>query len=258
METATFWRRAGAFLIDLFLVAVLANILFLMFFGEKETTEVIDSGLDWSYTLTYALVMLIYLAVLEGAAWSATVGKLVFGIKVISRTNDELGFLRSLQRNLLKIFISQLLFGFGFWMALFRKDHLAFHDLAPKTVVALKRSLPESSLKNESSSLEHHSGIGIASFIISIVSGVSLIALFLLSVILAPSVEGFDENSKEAMILGLLLFACLFVLLLGIGLGIGGLFQKNRKRLFAILGLFVSALVLLGSVSLVMVGSTLE
>lgn len=99
------------------------------------------------------------------------------------------------------------------------------------------------------------SGLGIASLILSIVSA---LAIFLL-VVLAGVVEsttpgGMDENSAEAMLIGLLLFAFMGAALLGLGLGIGGLLQQNRAKTLAIVGTVVSAITLVGSVSIILLG----
>ncbi len=89
---------------------------------------------------------------------------------------------------------------------------------------------------------QKHSGIGIASFILSLVGP----ACFLLLVILAGVIEasapgGMDENSTTAGILGILLIAVLIVSIVSFFLGVGGLLQTDRKKLFAVLGLVFSA-----------------
>lgn len=106
---------------------------------------------------------------------------------------------------------------------------------------------------------EQHSGLGIASFIISIVSA---IAIFIL-IVIAGAIEvstpgGMDEESIGAVVLGLFLFAFFFVALVALGLGIGGLNQKNRKTIFAILGTVFSAITVLGTIVVIMLGLALS
>lgn len=65
---------------------------------------------------------------------------------------------------------------------------------------------------------------------------------------------GMDEESAGAVIIGLLLFALVGALLAAIGLGIAGLVQGNRKKIFAILGTVFSTAILLGTLFLLLVG----
>lgn len=100
-----------------------------------------------------------------------------------------------------------------------------------------------------------HSGLGIASFITAIVSGVFVFLL----VVIAGAIEvstpgGMDEESAAAVIIGLLLFTLLGALLVSIGLGIAGLVQSNRKKIFAILGTVFSVAILLGTIFLLIIG----
>ena len=82
-----------------------------------------------------------------------------------------------------------------------------------------------------------HSGIGIASFIISVLTGISMLVLFVIAGVMENSTPGgINEESTEAMVFGVFIFAALFACLLALGLGAAGLFQKDRKKTFAILG----------------------
>ena len=54
--------------------------------------------------------------------------------------------------------------------------------------------------------------------------------------------------------LGLFIIAFLLLALIALGLGIGGLVQKERKKVFAILGIVFSALTILGTLSLMVIG----
>jgi hypothetical protein len=46
--------------------------------------------------------------------------------------------------------------------------------------------------------------------------------------------------------------------LVALGLGIGGLFQKDRKKIFPILGTIFSTLAIIGIVFVIVIGSMLE
>src|SRR5690606_33657307 len=91
-----------------------------------------------------------------------------------------------------------------------------------------------------------HSGVGIASFVTSIVAGVLIFLLVIIAGVLEVSTPGgMDEESIAAVLIGLFLFAFLGAELVALGLGIGGLIQKDRKKIFAILGVVFSATALL-------------
>jgi hypothetical protein len=101
--------------------------------------------------------------------------------------------------------------------------------------------------------MEHkHSGIGVAAFVISIVMAVVAFGLITFAgVIEATTPGGMDEESALAVVTGL-------VDLVALGLGIGGLFQKDRKKIFPILGTIFSTLAIIGIVFVIVIGSMLE
>ncbi len=106
---------------------------------------------------------------------------------------------------------------------------------------------------------EKHSGIGIASFIAGIVSGMAMFLLIVIAGIIEESSPGgIDEESPIAIVVGLFLFLFLFVALVGVGLGIGGLIQNDRQKLFAVLGTIFSACTFLGTLLLVLIGLAME
>jgi len=85
-----------------------------------------------------------------------------------------------------------------------------------------------------------HSGLGIASCIISFISysGFSIMFMTAILVTLKPELE--NECVSEIMVT-LILFS--FILLIpGLTLGIAGIFQKERKRIFAIIGIILPIL----------------
>lgn len=102
---------------------------------------------------------------------------------------------------------------------------------------------------------QKHSGIGIASFITSIVSGI----LTFLLIVIAGAIEvstpgGMDEDSMSALIIGLLVIAFMGTNLIALGLGIGGLVQEKKKKIFAILGTIFSATWIVGTISILVLG----
>lgn len=110
-----------------------------------------------------------------------------------------------------------------------------------------------------------HSKLGIASLILSL----GTIVLYCLAVIVLVAVVGNQASTlqtqdpneiaeqlqsgelNEIMVPMLLFVACFFgsplVSMIALGLGIGGLFQKDKQRVFPILGTILSSLLLCGS-----------
>lgn len=103
-----------------------------------------------------------------------------------------------------------------------------------------------------------HSGLGIASCIIGVLAGLIEIAIVTIAGMIEVSAPGgMDENSPEAIMIGLGLFAGLGIAMLGIGLGVGGLMQR-RKKLFAVLGVLISLFVTCGVAGLFVLGLMTE
>ncbi|KAA2284581.1 hypothetical protein [Arenimonas fontis] len=101
-----------------------------------------------------------------------------------------------------------------------------------------------------------HSGLGIAAFVISLVAGIAIFAAIVVAGVMEASRPGgLDENSPEAVLLGLVLIALLFMDVVALGLGIAGLFQRERRKIFAILGTVFSGLTILGTVFLIVLGN---
>ena len=101
-----------------------------------------------------------------------------------------------------------------------------------------------------------HSGLGISSFVISIITGVLMFVLIVIAGVMEASTPGgIDENSASAVIVGLFIFALIAVDVVALGLGIAGLTQKDRKQIFTVLGLVFSAATIVGTISLSVIGN---
>ncbi len=94
------------------------------------------------------------------------------------------------------------------------------------------------------------SGPGLASFIISLVTGV-LVCLTLVMMGFAES-EAINGGLVSVVFIGLFALECV-----GIGLGLAGLFDKTRRRIFAVLGLAVAFITIMGFVLVYLLGSAL-
>ena len=68
---------------------------------------------------------------------------------------------------------------------------------------------------------------------------------------------GIDEKSPIAILLGLVMIGVLFVDFMGIIFGVIGLFQRDRKKFFAVFAVLLGSLVILGFLFLLLVGLTM-
>lgn len=104
-----------------------------------------------------------------------------------------------------------------------------------------------------------HSGVGIASFVLSMLSGVSLFVLFAVAGYMeSQSPGGMNEDDPTTMLLGVALIAAGMAQFLAFVLGVVGLFQANRKKIFAILGTIFSLLAILAFGGLMVVGVLIQ
>ncbi|MEO8001410.1 MAG: hypothetical protein ABI644_06000 [Arenimonas sp.] len=103
-----------------------------------------------------------------------------------------------------------------------------------------------------------HSKLGIASFIMSIVIGVLVVATVVTAGVMQVSTPGgMDEKATSTMLIGLAIIGLLGLDLVAIGLGFAGVFQKDCKKVFAILGLVFSSGIVLGTVALMIYGNSM-
>lgn len=104
-----------------------------------------------------------------------------------------------------------------------------------------------------------HSGWGIASFVTGIAAGLLLVVLVVVAGVMQASTPGgIDESSASAIIVGLGIMGACVLGLVAIGLGIAGLVQKRRRKLFAVLGVVLPVAELLGIVLLMVIGLMAE
>ena len=132
-----FWIRLVAFIVDWIIVFALSaavasavGISVADWWSESWTSDGFSLGaFDW---ISIAIDTAYFTAFV--AAWSATIGKLMFGLEVVRKDGTKVGIFRAFFRTLCYN-ISLLILGIGFLMIAFRRDKRGLHDLICDTKV---------------------------------------------------------------------------------------------------------------------------
>ncbi len=103
-----------------------------------------------------------------------------------------------------------------------------------------------------------HSGLGIASFVISLIAGFTLLLLFGFADIAQSQPGGLDEQSTAATVIGLLMLLTAIAQITALGLGIAALVQAGSNKLFGILGTVFASMALLLTLLIVLIGAVIE
>ena len=103
-----------------------------------------------------------------------------------------------------------------------------------------------------------HSGLGIASFIISLCADILLVLLLGVLGVLQSRPGGLDENSATANTMGLGLLLTTLALTVALGLGIAALAQPGRNKVYGVLGTVFAATGLAGTVLMFTLGALAE
>jgi hypothetical protein len=95
---------------------------------------------------------------------------------------------------------------------------------------------------------EKHSGFGVSSFIICCSVFVEQSLLLIFSVVKSlTDPEWFNYETSGTAIFGLFSMLAILLIFVGLGLGIAGLIEKRRKKVFAVLGVVFNSVLLLFS-----------
>jgi hypothetical protein len=101
---------------------------------------------------------------------------------------------------------------------------------------------------------DRHSRLGISSFVLAILLGILAFSSVVAAGVLVSSGMGADDVAMQ--LVGLAIIGGLLANVVGLGLGVAGLIQRSRKKLFAILGAIGNGLVILIVLSLMVAGSS--
>ncbi len=156
-----FWRRAGAFLVDLviwfFVWEILSSVIILLVFPEmKEVQEAFAAAGSWMtykptpehlaimtkaypVTLLVGLLWAVVYDVIFLRRFSATPGKLLVGLRVVRTDGEPLGVSRIVARCLVKIIAGMPTLCIGWLIVAFDDEKRGLHDFFCKTRVVKKR-----------------------------------------------------------------------------------------------------------------------
>ncbi|MBO7191106.1 MAG: RDD family protein [Elusimicrobiaceae bacterium] len=133
MTYASFWKRLAAYLIDGFLFGalllipiVLQGLITAIAGNPSETGQAI---LGWLLILYGPIIFLVYFVWAESSSWQGTLGKKLFGIKVVDSAGNRVSFGRSLVRNLAKAFLAQIILYIGYLFCLWTQKRQCLHDM---------------------------------------------------------------------------------------------------------------------------------
>ncbi len=103
--------------------------------------------------------------------------------------------------------------------------------------------------------LPPYSGLGIASFAVSLIAAVLTLVLVGICAALVYSQPGsLDDDSPLAMLVGMAMLIGIVAELAAAALGIGSLFQRDRRKLYGVLGLICAIATLVGVAALIVCG----
>ena len=188
---AGFWKRFAAFIIDYFVVVVLAMLggaIVGLVYGiasssvNKESAE----GLGG---LTALAVWWLYYAFMESSGKQATLGKMALGIKVVDRQGARISFARATGRHFAKL-LSGMIMMIGYMMAGFTSRKQALHDMVAGCLV-VNRSAPEDLVQQGVTT----SGMPVWAIVL-IVLAVSVFPLGIVAAVAIPAYQDYTVRAK--------------------------------------------------------------
>jgi uncharacterized RDD family membrane protein YckC len=141
VRLASFKARAGAFILDFLLAAVVFGGLVLL--GSRLAVKlgipIGDVHLTFDFTHWYSLIFLVvYFTLLTYFTNGQSLGKRLFGIRVVSLARDRMTLWQSFERSL-GYGASSLEFGFGFIQYFVHPNRCTVHDRIAETIVVQDR-----------------------------------------------------------------------------------------------------------------------
>ena len=131
---AEFWRRFCAYLMDVILIYISVLIMLSL---HSSISYSIPGNIDNFFILLLDLIIFpwFYHAGMECSSKQATLGKMVFKIKVTDLYGNRISFGKATKRFWCKALVSTIILFIGFVIAAFTKKKQALHDILVSTLV---------------------------------------------------------------------------------------------------------------------------
>ncbi|MBN2022695.1 MAG: hypothetical protein JW809_07855 [Pirellulales bacterium] len=101
---------------------------------------------------------------------------------------------------------------------------------------------------------ERHSRLGIASFVLALLSGFAIVAAFSAIFVMAIDAPQRRPDTLFALAIGTTILASMAVSFVGLALGIASVVQSTRKRVFGILGLVFNTILFFAMCGIMAIG----
>lgn len=134
---AGFWVRFWAFIIDMIVVSSLNRIIVYPLFRWLDI-PIHDVDMLSMTAISTAAVMYIYFIIMTKLL-GQTLGKMVFGLKVVAETESSLSWSAVIFRELIGKFISETVFFLGYISIGFSNKKKGWHDYFADTIVIQER-----------------------------------------------------------------------------------------------------------------------
>jgi uncharacterized RDD family membrane protein YckC len=137
-----FWIRVVAAIIDVIIVRVVVSPIHLIFGGLGLAGMMSGIPHPWGLAILGGGVTFVasvfaswlYEAFMESSSYQATLGKMIFGLKVTDLNGNRIGFDRATGRHFAK-WLSSMTLGIGYIMVGFSERKQGLHDLIAGTLV---------------------------------------------------------------------------------------------------------------------------
>lgn len=134
---AGFWKRVGAFLIDMTIILVITFVIDFVYGAIFYDVVANDSpAIDIFAEILGVAIAWLYFSLQESSQKQATLGKLALGIKVVDLSGEKISFGRATGRHFSRILSAILLI--GYIMVAFTKKKQGLHDMVASTLVINK------------------------------------------------------------------------------------------------------------------------
>ncbi|WP_018875421.1 MULTISPECIES: RDD family protein [unclassified Thioalkalivibrio] len=135
-----FWVRVGAYLVDGVIIGVPQIVAQAVISPETMAVRGPDEPVppaEVAWFLVNMLVAWLYWAGMHSSRYQATLGKMVFGLRVVDFNGERISFLRATGRHFATI-LSGMILMIGYIMVAFTRRRQALHDLIAQTLVVRK------------------------------------------------------------------------------------------------------------------------